>query len=203
MKISKHKTLSTKVIAYTAVFTALSVALNVITIPFSILGTAISFTYIPCVLSGIFLGPIPGLLVGLIGDGLGVLIAPKGPWIPLITIGSGMLGLIPGLVFKIKKINPYILIAISFVLIYLVTTVTLNTLGIYLTYIVGRKTFWAFLIGRLPMQSLVFGINVALTYVLYTVLKISVFKVKKKPEILIGTSSKNQSSDILKSENKK
>jgi riboflavin transporter len=201
MKISKSKSLSTKVIAYTAVFTALSVALNVITIPISILGTAISFTYIPCVLAGIFLGPVPGLLVGLLGDGLGVLIAPKGPWIPLITIGSGMLGLIPGLVFKLKKINPYILIAISFALIYLVTTVTLNTLGIYIAYIAGRKTFWVFLAGRLPMQSLVFGINVALTYGLYTILKISVFKVKKKAESTIASPTTNEAIEISKSEN--
>ncbi|MFA7663212.1 MAG: folate family ECF transporter S component [Clostridia bacterium] len=179
MKKTTIKHLSTKTIAYTAMFAAISVVLNAFTIPFSILGTAVSFNYIPCVLAGAFLGPIPGLLVGLIGDGLGVIIAPKGPWIPLITLGSGMMGLIPGLTFKIKNVPPLLLLLISFLGIYLVTTLTLNTLGLYLMYAQGRKTFWVYLAGRIPMQSLMLGINLAITYGLYLILDKTIFKKRR------------------------
>jgi len=179
MKKNTFKHLSTKTIAYTAMFAAISVVLNAVTIPFSIMGTAVSFNYIPCVLAGAFLGPIPGLLVGLIGDGLGVIIAPKGPWSPLITLGSAMMGLIPGLVFKIKKIHPMLLLLISFLGIYLVTTITLTTLGLYFIYAQGKKTFWVYLVGRIPMQSLVLGINIAITYGLYLALEKTFFKKRR------------------------
>lgn len=202
MKKIKNKNFSSKLIAYTALFTALSVTLNAITLPFAVLGTAISFTYIPSLLAGALLGPIPGMLVGLIGDGLGVIIAPKGPWIPLITIGSGMIGLIPGLVFKIKKIPHVLLIAISLLLVYLITSVTLNTLGLYLIYAQGKKTFWIYLTGRLPMQTLVFAINIPIIYVLYETLINTTFKNKKKStETLTAETSANNLVEMEETKN--
>lgn len=167
---------TTKRIAYLAIFVALAVVTNVFTITFSFMGSnAISFNYVPCFFAGIFLGPISGFIVGVLSDALGCIIAPKGPWLPLITLASGLIGLIPGLIFKIKKVNPYILMAISIVLVFIICTAGLNTLAIFLAYFKGKKTFFAYLGGRVGMQAIVIAINTVLLYALYYPLKKLIF----------------------------
>lgn len=197
---TKSTFFSTKKIAYTAVFIAVSIALNTLT--FVMGATAISFTYVPCVLAGIFLGPISGLLVGALGDILGVIISPKGAYIPLITIGSAMMGFIPGLVAKIPKLKPQIAIAISYLLIFLVTTVTLNTLGLYYIYGVGKKTFWVYLIGRLPKQTVILSLNIFLTYFIYAPLKKIVFDkmYQRKPDVFIKEANKTNNPETISNE---
>lgn len=162
--------LTTIRIAYIAVLAALSVVCNVFSIPIGP-NRYISFAYIPCFVAGLFMGPVAGLLVGLVGDVLGVLIFQTGPWIPLITLSSALLGLIPGLISKIPRLNPYLKIAVAFVIVFFVCTAGFNTLGLWLTYAAGKKTFWVYLAGRLPLQALVLGINAVLMYALYPVAK--------------------------------
>lgn len=171
----KKISLSTQKMAYIGLLTAVSIALNALTMPVLTGTTAISFTYIPCFIAGAFFGPFAGALVGLIGDVLGFLIAPKGVYIPFITVSSVLLGLIPGLIFKIKKMNPYIKIALSFLLIFIFCTLTLNTIGLYI-FFASKKTIGAYLALRLPNQSIIFAINVAIVYAIYPLLKTSLFR---------------------------
>jgi ECF transporter S component (folate family) len=100
--------------------------------------------------------------------GLSDLIASlmQGGTLPLITLGAAMLGFIPGLVSKIPKLKPQFKIAISYVLIYIITTLVINSLALY-PILGGGKTFWAFLIYRLPKQTIVLVINIFLTYLIY------------------------------------
>lgn len=160
--------MSTKKIATIAVFAALAILLNVYTVLLK--NFAVSFTYIPAFLAGALLGPFSGLAVGLIGDGLGFVINPLGPFNPFIFIASGLLGFIPGVIFKYFHINDFVKIFISFGLIFIICTVTLNTVGLWLMY-GGGKTFYAYLIGRLPLQAPIWAINLAMVSLLWKPVK--------------------------------
>lgn len=197
---------ATKMLTYTAVLVALNVICNIFDVPLGIGDLKISLSYIPSMIAGMFLGAIPGLCVGLIGDVLGLLIMPQGAWIPLITLGSALMGLIPGLVFMIKKLNPYIKLAISLVLAFLICTCTVNSLGIFLMFMKGKKTFWAFFVARVPIQSIVFVINSVLLFLLYYPLQKFVFSkridIKKKDSTLTATveTEENQANEDIKNE---
>lgn len=167
--------LTVKEIAYCAVLVALSVIANIFSIPVAGYSIMISLAYLPIVLAGAFMGPFAGFIVGILGDGLAYLIHPLGAWIPLITLSNGIMGLIPGLIFKYLKINPYINLAISMVLIFVICTCGITTVGLFLVYAKGKKTFFVYLFGRLATQSIVFAANLAIIYGLYPILKKAVF----------------------------
>ncbi len=162
---------TSKRIAYIAIFVAMSVALKVFSIDISI-ANKLSLMTTMNVLAGIFTGPIGGFIVGVLGDGLGFLIKPSGgAWMPLITLVSGLSGLIPGLVFKIKKIHPIVRIIISIVLVYFICTVFLNSLIIYYFFIQNKTTFFVWLLTRIPLQSGVYLVNSILIIILYKILE--------------------------------
>ena len=149
---------STKYLTYLATFTALTTLANCLSLPVS--GIQITFTYVPCFLAGIFLGPIGGFVAGAVGDVLGMLIMGFAPWIPLVTLSSGLLGFVPGVVFKYTKIkNNDIKLLISIAVCLVVCTAGLNTLGTYLIYGIGKKTFWVYLGSRLPVQCIMAAVN--------------------------------------------
>lgn len=158
-----------KVLCYTAVFTALSAVCNIFTFFVGAGGAfALSLTYIPDFFAGALLGPLPGLVTGLCGDLIGCWIAPKGDLNPIILVASGLMGLIPGVVFKLfrasdsDKKRRYIAYAVSIVAVYAICT-TLNTIGLYLFYFKGAgKSLYAVFALRTPKQTAVWGINAVL-----------------------------------------
>ncbi len=178
---------TTQRIVYTAIFAALATVFNCfsITFPLSAGTGSISFVYLACFLAGILLGPIEGLCAGLVGDILGCIIAPKGDWIPLITLGSAMVGLVMGLSFRIplgrtpEQPNYFwiaVRIVIGTVLTLLICSAGLNTLGIYLRYSSGKVNYLAYLLPRLPLQILVGVINGILTFPILLILNKTVFR---------------------------
>lgn len=63
-------------------------------------GLRISFETIPLALAGMWLGPLPGVLVALISDFLGVIIYGYGVYFPPISLGPMVFALICGLSTK-------------------------------------------------------------------------------------------------------
>lgn len=167
-----------KRLAYTALFAALAIAANGFSVFLPVMGVgasaSLSFNYIVCAFAGIFLGPVAGGIVGGVGDILGWVIQPAGPFNVFITLGSVMLGVIPGLVFKLK-LNPLLSVFISYALVFIVCTAGLNSFGIWLYYVRG-KSFFVFLAGRLAMQSVVLLVNASLTAATYYPFSKYVFK---------------------------
>ena len=167
-RVKKRKSLPIKILCYTAVFTALSAIANIYTLFVGAGGAfALSLTYIPDFFAGALLGPLPGLITGLAGDLLGCWIAPKGDLNPIILVASGLMGLIPGIVFRlfdkcrIKK-SYFIAGVISVILVYGVCT-TLNTIGLYLFYFKGiGRTLEAVFILRTPKQTIIWAVNAAI-----------------------------------------
>lgn len=164
-KTVKRGGMSVRVLSYTAILAAMSAFFNIFTVTFGLGGSmAVSFTYIPNFLAGAFLGPLPGFLTGIIGDLIGHWIAPKGAFNPIIFISSGLLGLIPGVVFQLfrkngKVTHPVAATAISMIAILCICTVS-NTFGEYLFYFKGKgRTLAAVFATRMPKQCAVWAVN--------------------------------------------
>lgn len=176
-----------KRIAYTALFAALAVIANSFTVYLPFMGAssnAVSFTYLVCALAGAFLGPVCGGLVGGIGDLLGWLINSSGGAFNIfITLGSILLGVIPGLVHKIPKLPAIVKILIAYAIVFVVCMCGVNTFGIWFYYIRGAKTYFVYLAGRIATQSIIMAINIVLTCLMYYPLRKYVFK----KDILTGT----------------
>ena len=161
---------SARKISYIALLSAVSVVLNVLTWTMPGSGFAISFTYIPTFFAGFYFGPGAGFLVGLIGDLLGCVISPKGAWIPLITLASALMGVIPGLVRYIP-LHEKILLVISFLLTYFICSAGVNTFALWFTFARTKKTFLVYLLARLPLQITNMTLNMILTFVLMPLMK--------------------------------
>ena len=57
----------------------------------------ISFSFIPMMLAGIYLGPWYACLICALGDLIGALLFPFGAYFPGFTVSSGLMGLVYGL----------------------------------------------------------------------------------------------------------
>ncbi len=157
-----------KKIAYLALITAISVIMNTLTLTVPGSGIAISFTYIPNFLAGYYFGPGAGFIVGVIGDVLGCIIWPKGAWLPLLTLSAGLMGAIPGLVRYLPlKTRWHILI--SYIETYLICSAGLNTFTLWQAYAATKKTFWVYLIGKMPVSVANMIANLVINFMLMPV----------------------------------
>lgn len=163
-------------LALTAMLTALSIVANALTIPITP-SNAISFTIVIAFIAGIYLGALPAVTVGFVGDLIGHILFPMGAYNWFMGISCALTGLIPALIYKLK-INKLWKLCISLA-IYLVTcSLILNTLGFWLQFIVGvdpspiglwqfftmdkggiKKSFWLYLAGRAPFILLNWVVN--------------------------------------------
>ncbi len=94
---------STRQLAQAAVLTALAIVLTRFFSSIAIGGGVfrIELGQVPILVSGLLLGPVLGFLVGVVADLLGSLISLQGQFHLGITLTSGLLGLLPGLVFAL------------------------------------------------------------------------------------------------------
>ncbi len=168
----KKRYFTAQKIAYLAVFVALNVVVGIFS---PRLGTLkITLTYTVCFLAGYFFGPIAGGLVGGLGDVIGCFVGGGYAPNPVILCASVLVGVIPGLTsyIKIKKLGgamPYVNIAISYILVYVVCTLFINTYALYLMGLSKGQTFFAYMGVRAVTQTPVTAINVGLTLLIYPV----------------------------------
>ena len=169
---------SAKKIAYIAVFIALSVVTNSLIEINVTPSNKITFTYFICFISGFLLGPLPGFLVGLLGDALGFLLVPQDVyWLFGLTLG--LTGLLAGLVRKLPlygRKGVFLKALVFFVLSYVLITCFVNSLVnywyLYLFIWNGtvKTVFWVWLGGRLAFQTVIYAVNVGLCAVVLSVL---------------------------------
>ena len=86
-------------VGFTAVVSALAVALSVLTVPF-VAGLRIHFFQFAIMLAGVIAGPLSGLVTGLIGGAYVAMLRSD----PTILIGNGLLGLFTGLF--VRRMRP-------------------------------------------------------------------------------------------------
>lgn len=159
-----NKKINTQKIAYAALFVAVSPVLNCLSAQTTAL--SLSLTYIPSIIAGIYMGPFVGFLVGALGDGVGCLLFPHGAWLPLLTLASGLTGVMPWIAKRIFGENLAAMIAAAYLLTLVVCTLGINTTTLWYTFFRSKKTLWVYMGGRIMSQGLVLLLNAALTFVL-------------------------------------
>lgn len=96
------KKLNSKNIAYYGLLIALNVVLTRVgSIRIGGGGTEIvriGFGGFPIIFAGIVFGPLAGGIVGAIGDIIGMIVSPMGPYMPHFTFSAALTGVIPGLI---------------------------------------------------------------------------------------------------------
>jgi len=106
-KAPTASTTATRHLVYAALLTALSiVATRLLSLRIPIGGVEsvrIGFGPLPVLLSGIWLGPLWGGLVGLAADLVGFALQPVGAYLPQITLVSVLRGLLPALIIRLYK----------------------------------------------------------------------------------------------------
>lgn len=175
----KKLNFTTKKLVTVALLAAISVLLNTFDIVLAGGTLKLTFSYLPAMVAGIFFGPAAGFLVGFLGDSIGILVNPQTGWLAPISFASGLIGLIPGVVFKIPKLHPFAKIPLAYVLVFLVCTIGINSPTTFYLYLIPKgttKSFIAFLIGRLPMQAVCLAVNMAITILIYKPLEKYILK---------------------------
>ncbi|MDR2090669.1 MAG: folate family ECF transporter S component [Clostridiales bacterium] len=189
------RAMSARRLAYTAVLIAVSVIANggAVSSPTS----AVSFTYFSAFFAGTILGPAGGFLVGFLGDYIGCILVPKGPYMLLIGLSSGLMGLIPGLIMNLKPLEracsrlsagrarllKTCAVIASMILILLICTTCLNTLALFLRYSKLDHTFanWlVYLAARAPLQYPIVALNTAVIVFIFNALDGDIKNIKEK-----------------------
>jgi LytS/YehU family sensor histidine kinase len=129
---------SSRFAAFTAVMSAVAVALSALSVPF-VLGLRIHFFQIAIILAGVIGGPVSGLVTGAIG---GVYVAALRSD-PTIVVGNALLGLFTG--FFVRKMRPALAGIAAWVLIqapwiYLTGTYMLHVPGVVMQTILATLT---------------------------------------------------------------
>ncbi len=155
--------LSTQQIATIALLAALSVVARFYS--FLIMGDSIriALDHIPILLSGVLLGPIAGVITGIISDITGVLVFPVGGFFPGFLLSYALIGLIPGLFFKNVNINNISLkkLALVFIITDLLVSLILNTY--WLSILVG-EAYLGLLPPRIIARMIIVPIHIFFIY---------------------------------------
>jgi len=110
------------------------------------------FYAIPIIMGSIILGPVYGVIMAFVGDGVGVILANQG-YLPMFVLAPMVWGLIPGL-FLHKKYSK-VKLAYIIPLTYLLASLS-NTLALYIHF--DMQTTLALLIlrmGLIPFNSVI------------------------------------------------
>ena len=153
-----------RMIVLLAMLTAMEVVLNrflSINTPYLKIG----FSFVPVVVAAILYGPLGGACVGALGDLIGAILFPNGPFFPGFTVTALLTGLVYGL-FLYKKQTP-LRIVLAVAVNQLILSLFLNTLWLTILWMGTEKaapylTILATRIGQcallIPVQYLVIQI---------------------------------------------
>ena len=111
-------------------------------------------SFIPMALAAYFYGPIGGMIAAGLGDFIGALLFPFGPYMPHFTISAALTGFIFGLALKGRPNMVKVLLAV--VPSQIICSLMLNSLFLELLY--GNVIFWIRLVQTLittPIQTIV------------------------------------------------
>ncbi|MBQ9387837.1 MAG: folate family ECF transporter S component [Lachnospiraceae bacterium] len=146
-------------IVYLGLLTALEIVLSRF-LSINAWNTKIGFSFIPIVAAAILFGPLPAAIVGALGDFLGALIFPIGPYFPGFTATAFICGIVRGLFLRKKHSfgKTVLLSAVSAAICQLILGLFLNTLWIGILY--GTE-YAPLLITRITQCVLLFVVETA------------------------------------------
>ncbi len=197
--IKRDRLSRTQKIVYIAVLTAVCTITNCfLTIPITP-NNSLSFTITVCFIAGYLLGAKAGFIVGFVGDLIGCIIFPLGPYLPLMSVASGLYGMIPGILFayfkKETKIINFVKVVISSLIIYVICSILLNSISLWLLY--SSKGFGVYLLVRLPLMTANAALNCALCVLVVGILP----RVLPNSKFVFNTKTKKEKEDGEENEN--
>jgi len=150
------KKLSIRAICQCAILVALEIVLNrfcSIQTPFLKIGVA----FVAVVMGAMTYGPIGGAIVGGLGDMIGALLFPFGPYHPGFTVCAALMGALYGIFlhqnstrFDNNKLRFFPNVVFPVLFNSLIIALFINTLWISQLY--DSKTYWGFFVGRIPQE---------------------------------------------------
>ena len=162
------KKLSVKAFCHLAVLLALEVVLNrflSIQTPFLKIG----FSFVPVVMAGMLYGPVGGAVVCGLGDMVGALLFPFGPYHPGFSICGALMGAVYGWFLYLgsrrfdnrERLHLWPSVIVPVLFNCLVVGLMLNTLWVSQLY--GSRTYWGWFIYRVPDEIGMAAVKVAVT----------------------------------------
>ncbi len=158
--------LSTRTLVLSAIFASMNIVLTRAG-AIMLFGGSVRFSLgkVPLILSGLFLGPLPGALAGLVGDVLGVIINSHGaPAIhPGFTLSSVLTGALPGIIVILsqKKRSLLFNVITSNIVVLILVNLLLDTL--WLSQMYGNPYPIVFQTRLIP-HIIIAAINIIITY---------------------------------------
>lgn len=153
----------TVVLVHMSLLIAMNVLLTHIVPVLKIDTIRISFGFVPVAFSSMLFGPVIGGIGAVLGDIIGMIIAPKGPYFPGLTLSALLTGVIYGL-FLFKKPKTTLRITLAVICITLFIDIVLNTY--WLTFILG-KGYLVMLPERIIKSLLMLPVQIILIKVLW------------------------------------
>ncbi len=160
---------SIKKIILCAVFVALTMAIGRFFIPIPVMGgQRIYFTFFVKALGTVIYGPVVGGIASAVGDIIGALLFPTGPFFIGYTISAFLGTFIYGLFFYRQKITIFKIFMAKFT-VNIFVNIFLGSLWIYL---MNResKLFWPLVIARAPKNIILLPIEVLVMYLFFSMI---------------------------------
>jgi ECF transporter S component (folate family) len=143
---------------------ALLIAMEIVLNRFASIRTwnlKIGFSFIPIVVAAMLYGPLGGAAVAGIGDLIGAILFPNGPFFPGFTLTAVLTGLVFG--FFLHKSQKPLPVAAAVGVNQLILSLLLNTLWISMLY---GSPFFPTLVSRLPQCAILIPVQIAVTLAL-------------------------------------
>lgn len=154
----------TVVLVYMSLLISMNVLLTHIVPVLKIDTIRISFGFVPVAFSSMLFGPVIGGIGATLGDIIGMIIAPKGPYFPGLTFSALLTGVIYG-VFLYKKPKTTIRIGLAVLCVTVFVDILLNTY--WLTFILGQG-YLAMLPARIIKSAIMLPVQVIIINVLWS-----------------------------------
>jgi len=97
----------------------------------------LSLGSVSTMLTGMWFGPVAGFIAGAAADAIGLMIAPSGGWLPLITLSAALWGVIPALMTGLirgSKKRRIVMICVAVVMTSVVCQLGLTTIALMQLY---------------------------------------------------------------------
>ena len=155
---------SVKMLTVAAMLTAMSVVIGIFCKNFLNFGNGlfrITFENLPIILSGFWLGPVIGGMVGIASDLISYLLSNQiYPPNLIVTAGACVIGVVSGLFFRLPIKNINLRIVCSAGAAHLIGSVVIKSIGLYQFY--GIAVLW-----RIPVYFVVATLEILLLCILF------------------------------------
>lgn len=156
---------STRSLVTLALLSAVEVVLARFIIPMPSATMRFSIEAVPIIVAGLLFGPLPGALVGLVGDAVGTLFSGYG-YNPFFAVPPALIGLCAGLSRGLlyKKVS-YLRVLATFLPAVILGSVLWQSY--WLSFFYGSRTFLGFLGARAIQFAITSLINAAAVFALF------------------------------------